>query len=372
MQYIEAEGKHFFAAANTHNGFKSLFSGIFNEKNCDKIYILKGGPGVGKSTFMKKAAMECEKQGFETEYFHCSSDPDSLDGILVKEKRIAIVDGTSPHCVEPSLAGAFEEIIDLGKAWDTDGLFDNRQQLKSISADKKKHYENAYSNLEVCKKLTDICKNKYKYSILWDKLNKSAVRLAQSVLCKKHCEAVSETKLAVNAISCKGTVKICSFEDNAQYCIFVKEPFFASRLASEFMEAVRKYANEKGTEMLVSLCPLDTSIVDGLYFPKEKVSISLYDEKLVAKCDKSMKKCKIVNTARFIDTKQISAWKKERKFLQKIYDNLFDKALKELSLAGANHFELEKIYSRFTDYSKVESITNEFIKTVIKNQKPRQ
>ena len=56
--------KHFFAAANTSSGFVSFFDRLFDPKTLKKIYILKGGPGVGKSTLMKNAAKAAEKKGY--------------------------------------------------------------------------------------------------------------------------------------------------------------------------------------------------------------------------------------------------------------------------------------------------------------------
>lgn len=72
--------KHYFAAANTSAGFVSFFDALFDPKQLKKIYILKGGPGVGKSTLMKNAALAAQKNGFHPIFYHCSSDPKSLDG----------------------------------------------------------------------------------------------------------------------------------------------------------------------------------------------------------------------------------------------------------------------------------------------------
>ena len=47
--------KEFFAASNSSTGFVSYFDVIFNPKSYEKIFILKGGPGTGKSHFMKSA-----------------------------------------------------------------------------------------------------------------------------------------------------------------------------------------------------------------------------------------------------------------------------------------------------------------------------
>ena len=74
--------KHYFVCANSAKGFQNFFSS--NLKGLNKIYILKGGPGTGKSSLMKKIGSTLEEKNYPIEYIHCSSDPDSLDGIICR------------------------------------------------------------------------------------------------------------------------------------------------------------------------------------------------------------------------------------------------------------------------------------------------
>ena len=87
---------HFFLGANSAEGFYGLYEQLLDARLYDLI-ILKGTPGCGKSTFMRRAAAALEERGLETVYIHCSGDPDSLDGVIAPAIRTAIVDGTAPH-----------------------------------------------------------------------------------------------------------------------------------------------------------------------------------------------------------------------------------------------------------------------------------
>ena len=43
---IKLRGRHvFFAGANTDGGFVSSYDTIANEKECERVYIIKGGSG---------------------------------------------------------------------------------------------------------------------------------------------------------------------------------------------------------------------------------------------------------------------------------------------------------------------------------------
>ena len=92
---------NFFLGANSSAGFRSLYQDFIDpEKNFD-ILVLKGGPGVGKSSFMKYIGSRAEAAGEDVEYIWCSGDPDSLDAVRLPRVGITAVDGTSPHAAAP-------------------------------------------------------------------------------------------------------------------------------------------------------------------------------------------------------------------------------------------------------------------------------
>ncbi len=358
------ENEGYFAAANTKNGFKSYFDNIFSQDVCDRTYILKGGPGVGKSTFMKKLGKLSEESGFKVEYFYCSSDPSSLDGIIIKEKRIAVVDGTSPHAVEPKFAGARDIIIDLGRAWNTDKLLESRDKIIDLSNKKSRLYCDCYKYLECKNTMDGILYNLVCPYVLFDKLEKSSKRLAKSICRGKENSSKVSIRLT-NAVSAFGKVRLSTFEDTADHCIFLKEPFAESRIPSLVMRQIFDCAKNSGCDIYVSYNPQNPDHIDALYFPETKISVSVFDEKLVAKCDRMLKKCKIVNCQRFVDMKKFSSLKPLRKFYSKISQNIEKQALECLDEAGKLHGELEQIYGKCTNYKQVEKISGEYFKKIL-------
>jgi ABC-type lipoprotein export system ATPase subunit len=47
-----------FPGGNTSEGFYSYYPFLL-EKGTKRIFVIKGGPGVGKSTLMKKIGLKC-------------------------------------------------------------------------------------------------------------------------------------------------------------------------------------------------------------------------------------------------------------------------------------------------------------------------
>ena len=109
---------YFFSGANSGSGFQNLFDEILDFNTAKDLMILKGGPGVGKNTFMRKIGRAMEEAGTAVEYICCSGDPDSLDGVVLPELHCAVVDGTSPHVLEPICPAAVDRIVDPGQFCD--------------------------------------------------------------------------------------------------------------------------------------------------------------------------------------------------------------------------------------------------------------
>ena len=148
---MRSKGKEdaYFAASNSKNGFFSYYSQCFDDARVGRLYAIKGGPGTGKSRFMRDVAEAGERVGWHAEYIYCSSDPDSLDGVIMTGERtcIALLDATAPHVYEPSRPGVREEIVNLGAFWHAEALAEKRDEVDALNAQKSAAYRLAYRYL---------------------------------------------------------------------------------------------------------------------------------------------------------------------------------------------------------------------------------
>lgn len=136
--------KNYYAGGNTARGFYSLFES--NLQGLDRIFILKGGPGTGKSSLMKAIGAEWVDKGYDTEYIHCSSDNDSIDGVIIPKLKVGIVDGTAPHVIEPVAPGVIEEYVNLGEAWDRKALANKKAEILQLNELISQSFAAAYAN----------------------------------------------------------------------------------------------------------------------------------------------------------------------------------------------------------------------------------
>ncbi|MBR0280986.1 MAG: hypothetical protein IJQ81_05250 [Oscillibacter sp.] len=148
-----AQTTHFFAGANGGDGFQNLFPEIIDLNDALDFIILKGGPGVGKNTFLRELGRTMEEAGTAVEYLHCSGDPDSLDGVVFPEIRCAAADGTSPHVLEPRYPAAVDRYLDLGRFYDLISAKENAAAVKAHTEQYKAAYVRAYRALNAARVL---------------------------------------------------------------------------------------------------------------------------------------------------------------------------------------------------------------------------
>lgn len=144
---MKGHKRNIFPGGNTPYGFYSYYNYIMPQNKAEKIFCLKGGPGTGKSTIMKVIGEHFIDNGEDVDFLWCSSDPDSLDGVVIRDRNVAVVDGTTPHIVDPQNPGAVDMIKDLGAYWDESLLRENREGILRCNEETGACFRLAYGYL---------------------------------------------------------------------------------------------------------------------------------------------------------------------------------------------------------------------------------
>ena len=172
--------KKMFPGAVTSQGFFSFYHYMI-QQNAEHIFVIKGGPGVGKSTFMKKIAQSMLERGYDIEYHCCSSDNGSIDGVVIPKLKIGLLDGTAPHIVDPKNPGAVDEIINLGEYWDEAMLKRSRKEIIDCNLKVSSYFQRAYFALREAK----IALEEWKYYVSayqdWGRINQLTLKIEREI-----------------------------------------------------------------------------------------------------------------------------------------------------------------------------------------------
>ena len=147
--------RRMFPGALTSSGFYHLHDNIIDEDR-NLFFVIKGMPGGGKSSMMKEIGERSFKKGYDIEYHHCPSDPNSVDGVVIDKLKIALVDGTSPHAIEPKYPGVTDKIIDLAQYIDSRSLKLYKDEIISAKKENKLAYDKAFSYFKSSKSIHDL------------------------------------------------------------------------------------------------------------------------------------------------------------------------------------------------------------------------
>lgn len=171
----------FFLGACTPQGFLSHADGLFDELS--QLYIIKGGSGCGKSTFMRRIGAEAEARGLDVCYILCSSDPHSLDGVLLPGLSTGFVDGTAPHVLEPRLCGGDANYLNFGEFYDEAGLRANAEEIRLTQRKNAAQYPHVTACLAAADRLLDSVRAESAAPVYAEQTDAIAQCLAMSALC---------------------------------------------------------------------------------------------------------------------------------------------------------------------------------------------
>ncbi len=335
----------YFAASNSSEGFCSYYNEIFNSQAYYKIYVIKGGSGTGKSFFMKEIAKCAELNGFSVRYIYCSSDADSLDGIIINEKKIAVLDGTSPHVYEPKYLGAVESFVNLADFLDEKILISSRKVIENISKEKQKGFERVYRNLSAYRKLSENIEDIVLPTLKYEKLKKYATRFAAGL----EKESGEIERLLVRAIGMRGLTSFDTYFENAKIYYEVNDYF---ETAHFMMQEIYYSMREKKIDLRISSNPIIRDRVDVLCAKSSGLTFEISNE--------ISDEARSINMKRFVDASAISKIRHEYRAIARVRDNVLDLAVSEFENIKKYHFILEEIYGSAMNFEAKEQFTREF------------
>ena len=216
-------GQCYFSGSNSGEGFHNYFDGVVPVwDRLTRYFMIKGGPGVGKSTLMKRVAAKSEEAGEAVERFYCSGDPDSLDAVRLVKRGIVFADATSPHTMDPVFPGAVEEIVNLGEQIERNRIIKYRDEVEALTKKNKESYRRGYAFLKAAKALEEERYREIAGCVDNEKIEKKA-RLITDRIGKG--ESRQSRRLFLEALSCKGRVSFAKehCEGNRVYRVFGAE-----------------------------------------------------------------------------------------------------------------------------------------------------
>lgn len=353
-----------FLGANTPQGFSSLFDELYNPYRDSKAYLIKGGAGTGKSSFMKKIYTAAREMGYDTERVYCSSDSNSLDALIVDQLSFCIADATAPHIIEPRFPGACENIINMGQFWNEEALFEKREQIKSLSIENSIFHRRAEKFLNAAGSVVEDIEKYARENILTDKIESFALRFASREFPKlKMGKPGRKMRRYISAVTPSGLVFFDETVRNMSGRVIGIEDEYGE-VSSLLTERIGEIAVRNGYDVIFCLCPLRKGESEHIIIPKADLSLVT-----VRRSHKiSLEFDRLIHAKRFYSSTQIKENKNKLLWSKRVCNELIDEAVFYLSKAKDTHDKLEKCYIDTMDFEKADRFAREFIEKNIKKR----
>ncbi|WP_242956693.1 hypothetical protein [Faecalibacterium sp. An122] len=316
-----------------------------------QLYLIKSGPGCGKSTMMKQLA---QLSSGPVQRIHCSSDPDSLDGVVFCDKKAAILDATAPHTMEPLAPGADEVVVSLYHTMSVEDLHPHREEIRALFArnaslrSRAARYIASAGSLLLDSRRAEACSTDF------EKARRYVKRLCARLLPRQNGPGTEQIRL-LSAITPQGPIfytdTIRALSDRA--VVFRDEYGAASRF---LMEQIHDEALARGYEIITCPCALH---------PEEKVDhILIPSLRLAFLTDNSWHPVALpgqqsVRCTRFLDRSNLSGFRARLRFNSRAAQELIQQSTALMASAKSCHDELESYYRAAVNFETVEQITRD-------------
>ncbi|WP_299088454.1 PRK06851 family protein [uncultured Metabacillus sp.] len=358
---MSAKVRHYYAGGNTAKGFYSLYDSVLED--VERLYILKGGPGTGKSSLMKRIGEYMEGKGFDIEYLHCASDNHSIDGVLLPAYKVGIVDGTAPHIIEPKAPGVIEEYVNLGVAWDSQKLSLNKEAILQLNEEISSKFSMAYKTFAEALRAHDDIEEIYISNMDFAEANK----LSQELISLFYGDDQLEKKPSIKhrflgAATPLGAVDfIQNLTEDIEKRYFVKGRAGSGK--STMLKKIVAAGEEKGFDVEVYHCGFDPNSLDMVIL-REK-SIAIFDSTAPHEYFPDRESDEIIDMyERCMTPGTDEKYAEDIARTTKAYKDKMKEAISYLAEAKELRDKLEDYYIEAMDFAKVEEIQQGILKEI--------
>lgn len=355
--------KNYYAGSNSSQGFYSLYDEAL--KGLERLYILKGGPGTGKSTLIRQVGESLVEKGWGIEFLHCSSDNGSLDGVIVPALQVGIVDGTAPHIVDPKYPGAVDQIVNLGDYRDDSELIQHHKEIRELTDSIAESFSKAYSTFAEAKKAHDELEEIYLNAMDFRKADQVTEDLISNIFPEtiESDTSAFTRSLFFGAATPEGPVDyIDNLTDGLKKRYIVKGRAGSGK--STMMKKIGRHAEELGLSVQYFRCAFDPESLDMVIIPSLETAI--LDGTAPHVIDPDRQNDEVVDMFDLcIDPRVEVDQVEELKEAETPYKYSLQKGTNRLAEAKEKHDKLEEYYVNAMDFEAVQRKRDQIISEIL-------
>ncbi len=352
----------YFLGGASPEGFVSDF---LTEQKSQYGYLLKGGPGTGKSTLLRTVAGAFADESVSL--YHCASDPHSLDAVVLEDRGVYLADATAPHEMSVSLPFVNGELVDLGRALHPQQLMGDRDAIELLSLRNTALHDRVKTMLSAISSLKSISLSIGDSALQKEKLTAFAGRLAKRLVPHgrgaKHSVAVKPLYRQCSALTPAGMM---TFLPEGYRCVLIQDEYGAA--AIRLLGVLSETIAAGGMQCVLTRClTLKGKPVVHCMIPECELNILTASQLEQAPTDPLMQ----INLQRFYDPASLRQQRMIHRFSMKSAASLLTQTTALLSEALQVHDDLERYFIASQNRTLLQE-TTDAVCTSIRKYHPKQ
>lgn len=344
---------HYFARGNTARGAHFMYGSAFEGLN--RIYVLTGPQGTGKSTVIRSLADSLLAKGRHVQCFHSPLRPDELDGIIATELKIGIVDGRVCEGV-PSKETGETVAVNFAEALDNSRISSkDLETIDDLKGNLIEVYSKAYETFLTALRIHDEWEKYYIESMDFMKADQVTQELIQDLYAGHENDTPTAGRhLFFGAATPKGAFDfIQSLTAQLERRIFIKGRPGSGK--STLLKKLAAAAETNGIDVQVYHCGFDPNSLDMLIFPK--LSTAIFDSTAPHEYFPDRDGDEVLDMyTRTMAPGTDEAFAAEIADIKERYSAKMKEATAHLASAEAIDTQIKAIYTAATDFAIVEEL----------------
>lgn len=341
-------GNIYFLGCSSARGFQTKFQDIINRPGYFS-YILKGGPGTGKSTLMKKLAKQFE--GEDTDIYYCSSDIKSVDAVVIHGHKTVIVDGTAPHVFNADYPGVSQTLVDLGRCWDMDKIKEHGEEIYRCFKENAGYHKRARSFVTAMSEVNGSILERAGAAMNIELIEARAADLAKSITGSITGDVYSDGSALYSQLAAISSEGYFTQENEGYRRIAIADEKYAAGF--EMLKMLKGMLMKSGIHMIISENQLfPKAQIEHLLIPRFKIQLSVIHPLNKLSIEESVDCSKM-----YEETEEREEYGRARHILL----GLEREAAYSIQKALEIHDELESYYISALNFKELDRVTRDII-----------
>lgn len=346
---------NYFLGGIGPTGYVGFFDPLVDNDSPLRVYLLKGGPGCGKSSLMRRMAARALAAGHDIEQIRCAGDPDSLDGVICPALGFVMLDGTAPHALEPAIPVAKQAVLSLYHCIDSRGVTAELGKLRPLFDQNAQYAARARRFITAAGSLHYDITRTAAAALNVQKATRYAGNLAAKWFPRGAPGQGHEQLRFTCAFTPRGMVDHAAANYAGCRSIHIFEDRFGAA-APLMLDTIRRHAMDAGLDIITARSPLAAyDKIDSVYVPA--LSAVFAHSGYLAPL--TLPGAHLVHDRRFYDETLLAECQKRLGFCKRAALELLAEGCALLAEAKKVHDQIEAVYTANFDFEQLATLEKE-------------